>query len=193
MIRVGVTGGIGSGKSVVCKVFKQLGVLVYDADFEAKRILVENQSVISQIKKTFGDDVYLSNNKIDKKKLASLIFTDKKALEKINSIVHPAVFKDFENWSKLQQNQKYVIIESALLFETNYYKQLNKIISVLSPLELRIERILKRDNTTKQDILNRINSQSSDEKKSKQSDFIIKNDDENLLIPQILKIHKQLI
>jgi len=192
MIRVGITGGIGSGKSVVCKIFKQLNIPVYDADFEAKQIIIKSKSVISKIKKAFGDDSYFEDGRLNVQKIASVIFSDKKALEKMNSIVHPAVFQDFEKWSKLQKNCKYVIMESALLIETAYYKQLDKTICVLSPLELRTERIMQRNNISKTEVNDRISSQLSDEEKLKFVDFTIQNDNENMLIPQVLKLHENL-
>lgn len=190
MIKVGITGGIGSGKSVVCEIFKQLNIPIYDADFEAKQIIIKNKSVISKIKKAFGEDSYFEGNILNVQKIASQIFSDKKALEKMNSIVHPAVFNDFEKWTKLHKNQKYVIMESALLIETGYYKQLDKTICVLSPLELRIERVMKRNNISKEEVNDRILSQLSDEEKLKYIDFKIQNDNENMLIPQVLKLHK---
>lgn len=190
MIRVGITGGIGSGKSVVCKIFNQLNIPVYDTDFEAKQIIIKSKSVISKIKKTFGNDSYFEDGRLNVQKIVSVIFSDKKALEKMNSIVHPAVFQDFEKWSKLQKNCKYVIMESALLIETGYYKQLDKTICVLSPLELRTERTMQRNNISKEEVNDRISSQLSDEEKLKFTDFTIQNDNENMLIPQILKFHR---
>jgi dephospho-CoA kinase len=191
MLKVGITGGIGSGKSVVCKIFNQLNVPIYDADFEAKQIIIKSKSVISKIKKAFGEDSYFEDGRLNIQKIASIIFSDKKALEKMNSIVHPAVFQDFEKWSKLQKNCKYVIMESALLIETGYYKQLDKTICVLSPLELRTERIMQRNNISKTEVNDRISSQLSDEEKLKFVDFTIQNDNEDMLMPQVLKLHEK--
>ncbi|HBF88366.1 MAG TPA: dephospho-CoA kinase [Bacteroidales bacterium] len=193
MLKIGVTGGIGSGKSVVCTIFKQLGIPIFNADIEAKRIMVSNQNVVNQIKLNFGDVIYNEDSSINKKKLADIIFTNKEALKIINSIIHPEVKNEFEYWACLQNSKPYVIEESAILFESGAYKNFDKIISVISPIGLRIMRVIARDGVTKNQVLSRMNSQISDDEKIKLSDYIVYNDDSKMLIPQILDLHSKLI
>ena len=192
MIKVGITGGIGSGKTTVCKVFELLGVPVYYADNEAKEILNSNLEVRSNVLKTFGDSVLSDDGKIDKKKLASFVFNNKENLEKLNSIVHPAVREHFENWLNQHSSQKYILKEAAILFESGSYKLVDKIITVVAPLELKISRTMERDKITREQVEQRINNQISDDEKIKRSQFVIHNDEQQLLIPQILEIHHKM-
>ncbi len=193
MLKVGITGGIGSGKTTVCKVFQLLGIPVYYADEEAKRLLEINDDVKTSIVKTFGNEVIDNKGLIDRKKLASLVFNNKENLEKLNNIVHPAVANHFENWLKENQSSKYILKEAAILFESNAYKMVDKVITVIAPLELKIHRAMLRDKTDRTTIEQRIKNQISDEEKIKKSQFVIKNDELQLLIPQIIDIHQQLI
>jgi dephospho-CoA kinase len=193
MLKIGITGGIGSGKTTICKVFQLLGIPVYYADEEAKKLLNINDEVKKNIVKTFGNEVINNEGLIDKKKLASLVFNNKENLEKLNKIVHPAVGKHFENWLKENQSAKYILEEAAILFESNAYKKLDKIITVTAPMELKIFRAMQRDQTDRATIEQRIKHQISDEEKIKKSHFIIHNDELQLLIPQIINIHQQLI
>lgn len=193
MIKVGITGGIGSGKTTVCKVFELLGVPVYYADIEAKQILDSNLEVRSNILKTFGNSVLNDEEKIDKKKLASIVFNHKENLEKLNSIVHPAVREHFENWLQQHSTQKYILKEAAILFESGSYKLVDKVIVVVAPLELKISRTIHRDKVTKAEVEQRISNQLNDDEKIKRSQFVIHNDEQQLLIPQILSIHAQII
>jgi dephospho-CoA kinase len=190
MIITGITGGIGSGKTTVCKVFEMLGVPVYYADNEAKNLLSE-PSVQSAITNIFGEDI-LSGGKVDRKKMAAIVFSDKAKLETLNSIVHPAVIKHFEQWCKKHQSAAYVIKEAAILFESGTYKNVHKIISVTAPVDIKIKRVMKRDGSTEEEVRQKINNQMSDEEKIKRSDFVILNDEEHLIIPEVLKIHKAL-
>ncbi|MBL7884254.1 MAG: dephospho-CoA kinase [Bacteroidia bacterium] len=192
MKKVGITGGIGSGKSTVCKVFELLGAPVYYADDEAKKMLDFDTSIKSNLIYLFGNSVLNDEGTIDRKKLASIVFNDKAKLEKLNSIIHPAVASHFEEWCQLNKSALFIIKEAAILFESNAYKQVDKIITVVAPVELKIERVLKRDATTKEDVLNRMANQMSDEEKIKKSDFVINNDEQQLIIPQVLVIAKQL-
>ncbi len=192
MLKIGLTGGIGSGKSVVVKIFQLLDIPVYIADTEAKRIMNTCKTVQKQLISTFGSAVYAEKNKIDRKFLASLIFNNPDALKQINAIVHPAVRNDFQQWCKTQKEAPYVIQESAILFDTGENVSFDKIITVTADESLRIERIISRDHTTKEEILSRIKNQLSDDIRIAQSDFVIYNNTE-LLLPQVLKIHQELL
>ena len=192
MIKVGITGGIGSGKTTVCEIFELLGVPVYYADTEAKVILDSNEAVKTSIISAFGKSILNNEGKIDKKKLASFVFNSKANLEKLNAIVHPIVREHFENWLKQHSSQKYILKEAAILFESGSYKLVDKIITVVAPLELKINRTMERDKITREQVEQRINNQLSDNDKIKRSHFLIHNDEQQLLIPQILKIHHQI-
>jgi dephospho-CoA kinase len=192
MIKVGVTGGIGSGKSTVCKVFELLGVPVYYADAESQILLQTNQEIQLAIIKLFGNDILSLEGVIDRKKIADVVFNDSQKLKNLNAIMHPAVFNHFENWVK-KQVSPYVIKEAAILFESGADKQLNKIITVTCPMNIRIDRVVKRDRITYQSVEQRILNQWSDEEKIKHSQFVINNDEHNLIIPQILSINHQLL
>jgi len=192
MIKVGITGGIGSGKTTVCKIFEILGIPVYNADERAKELIATDKSIIKQVKQLFGNDVYDEDGKLDKKRVASVIFNFPEILNKYNKIVHPAVFKDAEKWMQRYSNSDYVIKEAALLFETGSNKQLDKIICVTAPLELRIARVIERDHTTAEAVKDRIANQWSEEEKINASDFIIHNDGSTPLIRQVLQIHEKL-
>lgn len=192
MIKVGITGGIGSGKTTVCKVFELLNVPVYYADVEAKQILNSNDEVKLNIRKAFGNEVFNEGNEIDKMKLATFVFNNKEKLDTLNSLIHPVVHEHFENWLKQHSSQKYILKEAAILFESNAYKLMDKVITVIAPLELKINRVMQRDKLTKQQIEQRISNQISDEEKIKHSQFVIHNDEQQLLIPQILNVHHEL-
>ncbi len=192
MIKVVVTGGIGSGKTFICSVFKNLGIPIFHADTEARTIMNKNKSIINQIKHTFGADIYLKNDVLDRKKLANIVFNDSFALENLNQIVHPEVRRSFKNWSSNQQSY-YVIQESAIVFENNQITQFDKIITVTAPLKVRVKRIIERNNINKEEVLARINNQVSDAYKVKHSDYVIFNDGKTMILPQIIEIHKRLI
>jgi len=193
MIKVGITGGIGSGKTTVCKIFELLGVPVYYADDEAKKFLDSNDEVKTGILKFFGSEVLNPEGEIDKKKLASLVFNNKEQLEKLNSIVHPAVRVNFEKWLKQHSSKKYILEEAAILFESGAYKLMDKVIVVIAPIDLKLNRAMKRDKISKEEVEQRISNQISDEEKIKRSQFVIHNDEKQLMIPQILNIHEQLM
>ncbi len=194
MKKIGITGGIGSGKSVVCKIFNNLKVPVYNSDEIAKKILNSDEKIISTLKNNFGDNIYLDSNVLDKKKLSEIIFNDKLSLKKVNEIVHPVIKKHFQNWLKKRkkENHKYIIKEAAILFESGTFRELDKIITVFSPENIRIKRLEIRDKVDVNTIRKKISNQISEEEKIKMSDFVIYNDDKNLLVPQVLKIHKLL-
>ena len=193
MLKVGITGGIGSGKSVVCKIFSSLGIPIYDADNAAKELVETNAKIKADIKKEFGSDLYNALGKLDRKKMAAKVFNNKTALEKLNSIIHPAVIKHSEVWAKKHNDALYIIREAAILFESGTYKGLDKIIVVTAPEELRIKRVMERDKKSKEEILAIIKNQSSDKEKIKRSDFAITNDERKLVLPQVLSIHEKLL
>jgi len=186
---IGLTGGIGSGKTTVARVFELLGIDVYYADIQAKKIL-SSDKIKEQIISAFGN-VY-KDNKLQNKKLAEIVFNDKKKLEKLNSIVHPAVEKDFEQWSKKNSGKPYLIKEAAILFESGSYKKVDKIITVFAPENIRVLRVCKRDNINKAQVIARINNQMPDNEKIAKSDFVIKNYNGYLIIPQIIEIDNAL-
>ncbi|MEE4197924.1 MAG: dephospho-CoA kinase [Bacteroidales bacterium] len=191
MIKVGVTGGIGSGKTLVCEIFKHLGVPVFHADLEAKEIYVSDQEVTKQIKQLFGQDIY-HHGELKKDVLAKIIFNDSKALDKVNSIVHPKVREYFLNWAE-KQTANYVIEEAAILFESNAYLDLDYIINVHARQENRIKRVMKRDGISREHVLSRMKNQLCDEKRMKLADFTIYNDDERMLLPQVMEIHQKIL
>jgi len=188
MIKVGLTGGIGSGKSTIAKVFENIGIPVYYTDNEAK-ILMNQDPIKSVIIKYFGDESYL-NNQLNRNYIASIIFNDTEKLELLNSIIHPPVSLHFLEWCE-KQNSPYLIQESALTFESNLSKMLDVVIGVYSPKELRIERVMKRDNLNREDVLKRMDRQMNEEKKLGLCDYIIINDG-NEILPQVECLHKLL-
>jgi len=191
MIKVGLTGGIGSGKSTVSEIFKTLGVPVFDADAAARRIMEEDLELIASIKKTFGEESY-TGNKLNRKYIADIVFKDKYQLELLNSLTHPATIKAADEWMQ-QQNAPYCIKEAALLFEAGTAGNLDYVIGVKALEALRIKRVMQRDNITRQEVLNRIGKQIDQDIKMKLCDFVLINDEQQLLIPQVLELHKQLV
>lgn len=194
MMKVGITGGIGSGKSTVCKIFAELGIPVYYADDRAKYLMQHEHYLIDLIKKNFGEDVY-ANGKLDRALLASRTFGDKQKVALLNSLVHPAVFRDTERWAGEQDPAvPYVLKEAALLIESGSYKNLDKLIVVTAPLALRLKRVSDRDNISTEDIMARVKHQLPEEEKVKLADFVITNDkDPEHLKEQVLLIHQQLV
>lgn len=192
MLKVGVTGGIGSGKTLVCNVFSTLGIPVFNADDEAKTIINTDKDVISAIKDLFGNDIYV-NNSIDRKRLAEIIFNNEQSLTKINSLIHPKVRIAFKRWCLQYGNLPYVIQEAAILFETDAYKELDLTITVQASEVTRIKRVMQRDIVTQEKIKERIKNQMSDKERLKLADFVINNDDDTMVLPQILEIHQKLI
>lgn len=191
MIVVGITGGIGSGKTTVAGFFRELGVPVFIADLEAKKIMETSQNVKNEVRNVFGDAAFVGEQ-INRQYLANRVFEDKQKLEKLNNIIHPAVTHVFENW-KNQQKAAYVLYEAAILFEKGSYKKNNFNILVTSPKELRIQRTLKRDHTTRAEIEARMSNQWEDSRKIELADFIIENIDLQLTKIQVQKIHKYLL
>lgn len=192
MIRAGITGGIGSGKSTVAKIFALLGVPVYAADFTAKLILDEKE-VIKKIAAFAGGEVVDGSGKIDRKKLAALVFNDSEKLALLNGIVHPAVGRHFDDWCARQKNVPYILKEAAILFESGAYRQVDPVITVTAPLALKISRTMQRDHLSQEEVEARMNNQISDAEKIKRSQYVVRNDEQSLLIPQVLEIHHALL
>lgn len=189
---VGLTGGIGSGKTTVAKLFNKLGVPIYVSDIEAKKIMITSKKVISAIKNLLGDEAYNDENELNRSYISEKVFKNKSLLNDLNSIVHPAVAEDFLNWYK-EQNTEYVIKESAILFESGSFKNCDLVITVTAPLEERINRVVLRDNVTKKQVLHRVMNQLSDEDKIDQSNFIINNKTIEATENQVEKINTQIL
>lgn len=190
MLKIGITGGIGSGKTTVCRLFELLGVSVYYADIRAKMLMQIDEDLMEGIRAAFGRDVY-DGHILNRSLLGSIVFNDAEQLQRLNGLVHPAVFRDFDKWST-EQKGLYVLKEAAILFESGSAKDCAYTILVKSPLDLRVSRIMKRDGLSKEDIMKRIDKQMSDEEKEKLASFIIVNDETRLVIPQVLALHQQL-
>jgi len=190
---IGITGGIGAGKTTVAKFFSVLSIPVYYADDRAKWLMANDQTLKAEIIQAFGKDAYTDDQVLNRAFLADKVFSDEENTKTINSLVHPAVRKDFQQWANEQQSP-YVLKEAALLFESGSYKELDKIINVSSPLKIRIARILLRDpQRTLEQVNGIIDKQLPDEDKNALADFVIKNSDNKLIIPQVLEIHQRLL
>lgn len=191
-LQIGITGGIGSGKSLVCRIFQQLGAPVYDADSHAKGLMTTDGILVSQIKKEFGDLAYHPDGSLNRSYLGQHVFLDEEKLQKLNGLVHPRVAVDYLHWLSRYSGAPYVLKEAALLFESGSHKNLDKIVVVSAPLDIRQKRVLQRDAHRTVDQFNGIvEKQMSEEEKLKRADYIIVNDDKTLVIPQVLKLHDE--
>ncbi len=190
---VGVTGGIGVGKSFCAAIFQWLGVPIYNSDIEAKKIMVEDAEVKEGIIKLCGKNSYTSSGQLNREHIASIVFADNLKLAQINAIVHPAVGSHFRKWSSEQVNASYVMQESALIFETGSYKSFDQVVVVDAPLEVRILRTTSRDNISREQVEARISKQFDQTEKVKLADFVIHNDGVQMIIPQILRVHSELM
>jgi len=191
MLRIGLTGGIGSGKTIVARVFEVLKVPVYYADDAAKRLMNESEQMRREIIRQFGDEAY-TDHKLNKSYLGKIVFKDTNKLAILNSIVHPATLLDAQNWMN-QQTSPYAVKEAAVLFESNAHNDLDYVIGVFSPTDLRIQRIMQRDKISLKEITDRINRQMDENIKMKMCDFVLINDEKQPLIPQILSLHQKLL
>lgn len=192
MIKVGITGGIGSGKSTVCNIFKVLGISVYNSDLESRILANTYPFVINGVKKIFGDHIYV-NGKLDRKQVGTIVFKDKDRLNALNNLIHPVVAEHFNHWIKEHSKAKYILKETAILFESGAHKQVDQIITVAAPVDLRIKRVIQRDHISKNEVENRIRNQMRDNERIRLSDHVIHCNEIDLVIPQVVKIHQLLL
>jgi dephospho-CoA kinase len=193
MLKVGITGGIGSGKTTVCRMFEVLGVPVYYADDRAKALMQNDVSIKAKLTDLFGAEVYTETGQLNRKFIADSAFTNPKVLAQLNAIVHPAVFNDSQQWFASHENKPYTLYEAAILFETGSYLFMDKTIVVFAPLEDRIERTMKRDNVSREEVMERVSKQMPEEEKMAKADYVIYNNHTQPLIEQVLTIHHRLI
>jgi len=187
---IGLTGGIGSGKTTIANYFAEKGIPVYIADDEARKI-TESPDILQSIRTVFGDEVF-NNEKLDRVKVSQIVFNDTNKLKHLNEIIHPAVKKHFKNWILQNSNFDFIVYETAILFESGSYKQCDVVISVIAPIETRIKRVMIRDSVSREQVLNRIKNQLSDEDLIKKSDFIIENNTIEETKHQVDKIIKKI-
>ncbi len=192
MLKVGITGGIGSGKTTVCKIFERFGIPIYYADDRAKLLMKTNAGIIDKVKNIFGNKAYLKSGELNRKHIASQAFSTPEKLKALNEIVHPAVAKDTLDWNNEQENASYTLKEAALIVETGGHKLLDKLIVVSAPQDVRIQRVMDRDDVSKSAVLARMDKQLPEEEKLKHADYIINNDGTQSLLLQIWKIHIEL-
>jgi len=191
MLRIGITGGIGSGKSTVSKIFEVLGIPVYYADDASKRLMNEDEELKEKLRSTFGDETYV-DGQLDRAYVAAIVFNDPGKLVLLNSIMHPATIKDAEKWM-LRQTTPYAIKEAALIFESGSQEYLDKVIGVYAPVAVRIHRVMQRDNVTREEVLSRMNKQIDEDMKMRLCDYVITNNEQELLIPQVIELHKKFL
>lgn len=190
MLKVGLTGNIGSGKTTIAKVFELLGIPVFYADDEAKKVMVADEMLIAGIKDTFGNEAYFDDDSLNRKYISGIVFNNKAELEKLNALVHPAVFRAFERFDLQHHDAPYVIREAAILFESGSYKMCDRAIMITAPLETRISRVMLRDHLTRADVESREARQMPQDEKVKLANDLIINDGKQLVIPQILRLHE---
>jgi len=194
MIKIGITGGIGSGKTTVCKIFEKLGIPVFYADTVAKEIMITDPVLREGIINTFGNDSYDFAGKLNNKYIAQLVFNDQQELAKLNALVHPAVFRAFDSWEDtIAADVPYTLKEAALLFESGSYKMCDKNILVTAPADVRIARVIARDAVTREQVEARMDKQLHDDEKKKIADFLITNDESRSVILQVLELHHQFL
>jgi dephospho-CoA kinase len=189
MLKIGLTGGIGSGKTTVAKLFEILGIPVYYADDAARRLMNTNEDIKTSIIKHFGNEAYV-NRELNRKYLGGIVFSNKKKLELLNSLTHPVTIKDAEDWMK-KQTTPYIIKEAALLFESGSNENLDYVIGVYAPQHIRVKRVMDRDGLTAEEVMKRISRQLDEEEKMKRCDFVIVNNEEQLVLPQVLELHEK--
>lgn len=191
MLKIGLTGGIGSGKTTVARVFEVLGIPVYYADEAAKKLMNEDESLKEQIRQLLGEKAF-SNGIPDRKFIAGVVFNDPAKLEELNAILHPATINDANSWFQ-QQISPYAIKEAALIFESGAHELLDYVIGVYTPLELRIERVMRRDGTSRTEILSRVKNQLDEDQKMQRCNFVVTNNEKQMVIPQVMAIHENLL
>jgi len=191
MLKIGLTGGIGSGKSTVAKIFEALDIPVYYADDAAKRLMNEDKEIKAALINHFGAESYI-NGQLNRPYISSLVFNNKEKLELLNFITHPATIRDANEWMK-KQTSKYIIKEAALIFESGSAEYLDYVIGVYAPAPLRIKRTMDRDAVTKDEVIKRMSRQINEEMKMKLCDFIVINDEQQLMIPQVIQLHEKFL
>ncbi len=190
-LQIGITGGIGTGKSLICKIFERLGVSVYDADSRAKYVMTTDRILISQIKKEFGDLSFGNDGSLNRKYLSETVFNDPEKLSVLNGLVHPRVRLDWANWIEEHKHERYLLREAALLFEAGASELVDKVIVVTAPEPMRIARVLRRDaQRTAEQVKEIMQRQWPEEEKIKRADFVIHNDERELVVPQVIKLHR---
>lgn len=192
-IQVGVTGGIGVGKTTVGQIFETLGAPIYKSDDRAKILMNSNDQLKSQIIEAFGYDAYNRDKQLNRSYLATVVFNNPKKLQVLNSLVHPAVLEDYRNWFSEQNNVPYTIKEAALMFETDSHKSMDCIIVVTCPINLRIDRIVKRDHMKRDEVLKRIENQMSDKQRLEKAQYRVKNDGKQSIIKQTVDLHHKFL
>ena len=192
MLKVGLTGGIGSGKTLVCSVLEKLGVAVYYADSEARRLMNSDPGLVIQISGLFGDQAY-EEGSLNREFIADRVFKEKEFLTRLNELVHPAVRKDFSRWASEQEPDFYVVEEAAILFESGSDQNMDLTVAVFAEKELRVRRAMQRDGSTREQVLNRMNTQMSDEEKMEKADLVIYNDGKKMILPQIINMHNAIL
>nr|WP_121273514.1 dephospho-CoA kinase [Pedobacter schmidteae] len=191
MLKIGITGGIGSGKTTICKVFETLGIPVFYADTVAKQIMVSDEILVNGVKEAFGAESYHQDGTLNNKHIAGIVFNNAEQLARLNELVHPAVFRGFDNWVKqVPQNAPYILKEAALLFESGSYKMCDQNILVVAAQEIRLQRVMDRDGVTAGQVKARMDKQLSDEEKIKLADHIINNNETESLIIQVTRLHQ---
>ena len=193
MLRIGLTGGIGSGKTSVSNILKNLGVPIFSSDEMGRKILNEDPKAKEEVEDAFGTDMYNSDGSLDRKRMANLVFNDPTSLVELNAIVHPKVNDAFEKWCTDHEKSPYIIKEAAILLETGAYHDLDKIVNVFAPRELRIERVMRRDKVSRDDVLKRMRFQYSEEERNELADFIVMNEKDTDLLPQVMEMHEILL
>lgn len=195
MLKIGITGGIGAGKSTVCRLFEGLKIPVYYADDRAKWLMQHDEELVNKLKTAFGEDIYSADGSLDRPKLANIVFNNPEALQKLNSITHPEVLEDGERWQRMQKlnGAIYTLKEAALLYESGSHEYLDKIIVVAADDESRIERVMQRDNCTREQVLARLNKQMPQADKIKLADWVIYNNDNDDIMAAVQKIHRQIL
>jgi dephospho-CoA kinase len=191
MIRIGLTGGIGSGKTTVARVLELLGIPVYYADERGRRLSDDDPEVVLKIKALFGEEAYIAG-RLNRPLIASRVFSDATLLERLNAIVHPAVRRDYRRWAESHNDVPYTILESAILFESGFDSDVNQTVAVTAPESLRIERVMRRDSSSPEAVRARIAAQTSEAERTRRADHLLHADDRQLLIPQILQLDQQL-
>ena len=194
MLKIGITGGIGSGKTTICRIFETLGIPVFYADTVAKEIMITDHLLISGVKSAFGNGSYFPDGTLNNKHIAAIVFNDAQQLAKLNAMVHPAVFRAFDAWSaNLPATTPYLLKEAALLFESGSYKMCDKNILVIAPHLVKIDRVTKRDQVSTEQVQARMDKQFSDEQKLGMTNYAVYNDESHSLISQVMELHKQFI